>query len=250
MHIRSSFLKSPAIFFGTEVWILSQEEEIVVPQMVGFEGLTKIIIGYLKVGGDKEEKTNAEVAAVANVAQANVGRNGRFLRSIGIIEGRRGRHKLTPEGTKYAQSLDWGRLDEANKLLGELLKDKPIVKRALGFVDINAPVERDALVSRIAIIAGVSRQTRYETGIRGFIDMLVTSGLLDEREGNLVPGKLPRVPKEIPERKKVIAEPSVAIEMPKRLELPVSLNININDETDIENLKKILKAIKEVFSED
>lgn len=230
---------------------MSQEEEIVVPQMVGFEGLTKIIIGYLKVGADNEEKIASEVAAVANISANTVSLNGRFLRSIGIIEGRRGHYKFTPEGTRYAQSLDWGKLDEANKILREILKDKPIVKRALGFVDINAPVERETLVSQIAIIAGVSRQARYETGIRGLVDMLVTSGLLEEStDGNLVSGKLPKVPKAIPEEKKVTAEPSVAIELPKPVGFPVSLNININDKTDVENLKKILKAIKEVFSED
>ena len=233
---------------------MSSEEEIVVPQMVGFEVLTKIIIGYLKVGGDKEEKTASEVAAVANVARNNVTINGRFLRSIGIIEGGRGRYKLTPQGTKYAQSLDWGKLDEANRLLREILKDKPVVKRALGFVDINAPVEREALVSQIALIAEVSRQSRYETGIRGLVDMLVTSGLLKESpEGNLVPGKPPKEPIVPEEKKPRITYPEIKVPVeapPKRMAFPVSLNFNIDKETDVKKLKKILKAIREVFSED
>lgn len=231
---------------------MSSEEEIAVPQMVGFEGLTKIIIGYLKVGADKEEKTASEVATVANVSATTISLNGRFFRSVGIIEGRRGHYKLTPEGTKYAQSLDWGKLDEANRLLREILKDKPIVKRALGFVDINKPVERETMVSQIAIIAGVSRKARYETGIRGLVDMLVTSGLLEESpEGSLVSGK---PPKELTTEEKRLREPYpepiVAIETPERITFPISLNFNIDTETDIENLKRILKAIKEVFSED
>ena len=228
------------------------EEEIVVPQMVGFEVLTKIIVGYVKVGADKGVKTVSEVAAVAKVAPANVRRNARFLCSLGIIEGTRGRYRLTPEGTKYAQSLDWGKLDEANKLLREILKEKPLVKRTLGFVDINEPVDKEALVSQIAIIAGVGKESRYVTGIRGFVDMLVTSGLLREStEGRLVSGK----PSIIPEEKKPreaypeIAEPPVAIESLKRIVFPVSLNFTINNETDIENLKKMLKAIKEILSD-
>lgn len=231
----------------------STEEEIAVPQMVSFEVLTKIIIGYLKVGADKEEKTASEVGAVANVAANNVSLNGRFLRSIGIIQGRRGHYKLTAEGIKYAQSLDWGKLDEANRLLRENLKDKPVVKRARGYVDINEPVERETLVSQIAIIAGVSRQARYETGIRGLVDMLVTSGLLEENpEGNLVSGKSTK--ELVPEEKKpriAFPEPSITVQAhPKRITFPVSLNFNIDNETDIENLKKILKAIKDAFSED
>lgn len=231
---------------------MSSEEEIVVPQMVGFEILTKIIIGYLKVGADREGKTAAEVAAVAKVSRGNVARNARFFRSIGIVEGRRGRYRLTPDGTQYAKSLDWGRLDEANRLLGELLKDKPLAKRVLGFVDINKPVSREALVSQIAIIAGVSRERRYETGIRGLVDMLVTSALLEESaEGNLISGKPAK--KRSPEEKKpreVYPEPTLAIEPPKRITFPISLNFNIDNETDIESLKKILKALKEVLAED
>jgi len=236
-------------------WLLTSEEEIVVPQMVGFEGLTKIIIGYLKVGADKEEKTTSEVGAVANIARANIARNGRFFCSIGVLEGGRGRYKLTPEGTNYAQSLDWGKLDEANKLLREILKGRPLVKRTLGFVDINEPVDRESLVAQIAIIAGVSRQPRYETGIRGFVDMLVTSGLLEESaEGKLVPAKPSKVSRIIPEGKREtyprIEEPSVvAIESPRGISFPVSLNFNIDNNTNIENLKKILETIKEVFSE-
>lgn len=235
-----------------EGWILSLEEEIVVPQMVGFEVLTKIIIGYLKVGADREGKTATEVAAVAKVSRDNVARNARFFRSIGIVEGTRGRYKLTSDGTNYAKSLDWGRLDEANKLLRELLKDKPVVKRVVGFVDINEPVSREALVSQVALIAGVSREPRYETGIRGLVDMLVTSDLLEESaEGNIVSGRI--VKEQMPEKKEprtVFPEPTVAIEPPKHVTFPVNLNLNIDNETDIESLKKILKAIKEVLSED
>lgn len=231
---------------------MSSEEEIVVPQMVSFELLTKIIIGYLKVGGDKEGKTAKEVAPVAKVSRDNVARNARFFRSIGILDGTRGRFSLTADGAQYAKSLDWGRLDEANRLLRELLKDKPLAKRVLGFVDINQPVTRDALVAQIAIIAGVSRAPRYETGIRGFVDMLVTSDLLEESaEGSLTSGK--PAERRFPEEKKpkeVYPEPTLTIEPPKPITFPISLNFNIDNETDTEHLKRILKAIKEVLAED
>ncbi len=235
-----------------ESWMLLSEEEIVVPQMVGFEVLTKIIFGFLKVGADREPKTATEVAAVAKVSRDNIVRNARFLRSIGIIDGTRGRYSLTSDGTNYAKSLDWGRLDEANKLLRGLLKDRPVVKRVVGFVDINEPVGREALVSQIALIAGVGREPRYETGIRGFVDMLVTSDLLEESaEGNIVSGKT--VKEQMLEKKEprtAFSEPTVAIEPPRHVNFPVSLNLNIDNETDIETLKKILRALKEVFSED
>src|SRR3972149_6934087 len=85
--------------------------EIAVPQMIGLNALTKIIVGYLKAGGDKQGVRSQEVAQLADVNQNNVSINSRFLSSIGIIEAEaRGSNKLTSAGLKYAQALDWGRL--------------------------------------------------------------------------------------------------------------------------------------------
>lgn len=234
------------------------EEEIVVPQMVGFEVLTKIVIGYLKVGADQEEKRYSEVGTVANVSENNVSLNAKFLKSIGILEGSRGRFKLTSKGAQYAQSLDWGRLNEANKLLRELLKDRLITQRSLGYVDINKPVEREALVGQIAVIAGVRRESRFETGIRGFVDMLVTSGLLEEdADEKLVIGKplkpvLGSEPRGEGGVKIGLEAPQLSKKeaFPERTVFPISLSFNIDNETDVENLKKLLRVIKEEFSED
>lgn len=237
--------------------LLKTEEEIIVPQMVGFEILTKIIIAYLKVGGDKQEKGTSVIANVANVARANVSLNSKFLRSIGIIEGSRGKHKLTTDGAQYAQALDWGRLTEANKFLRKLLKDRPVTKRTLGYVDINRPVDKETLVGQIAIIAGVRREPRYVTGIRGFVDMLVTSSLLQEdKERRLVSGIIPEkqeLPVVVEEKGREATYQFPAIqpsEATQRVVFPITLNFTISDETSVENLKKILQAIKEVFSEE
>jgi len=237
--------------------LLTSEEEIIVPQMVGFEILTKIIIAYLRVGGDKQEKGTSDIANVANVAANNVSLNSKFLRSIGIIEGSKGKYKLTTDGAQYAQALDWGRLTEANKLLLKLLKDRPITKRTLGYVHINRPVDKETLAGQIAIIAGVRREPRYETGIRGFVDMLVTSGLLQEdKEGRLVTGIIPEkeeLPAVVEEKGREVPYQIPTVrpsEAAQRVAFPITLNFTISDETNVENLKKILKAIKEVFSEE
>jgi len=230
-------------------------ETLVVPQMVGFEVLTKIIIAYSKIGGDNEEKSYQEIAAVANVAANNVRLNLRFLGSIGILEGSRGKYKLSSEGAKYARALDWGKLTEANKILRDILSDKPIVKRTLGYVSINKPVDKETLVGQVAVISGVSKNSRFETGIRGFVDMLVTSDLIEEADGKYVIGKIGEK-KEIseePTKKKLVEYSSELagshlLKTERKLQFPITLNFNINNETNVDNLKKILEAIKEIFS--
>jgi len=221
-----------------------------IPQMIGFDKIIKIIIAYLKVGADKEPKGHSEVASIAKVSANNVRLNAKFLKYIGILEGERGSYKLTDEGKRYAQALDWGKLGEANSILKKTLKDNVLAKKAVSFVDINQPVSRDDLVAQIALISGKPKQGRYITGIRGFIEMLVTSGLLEsdtggnlttskEKMGELVEAQVSRPSTfEIPHPVK-----------PSMTTPPITLSINIDDKTDIEKLKEVLKAIREIFSE-
>lgn len=250
---------------------MSLDYNLEVPQMVGFEVLTKIIIAYSKIGGDKEEKPYSDVAKIANVSPTNVRINGKFLTSMGILEGSRGSYKLTLQGAKYARALDWGKLNEANTLLREILQQTEIVKRIIAFVGINKPVEKEILVSQIAMIAEVTKTSRFETGIRGFVDMLTTSGLLEETDGKYNVGKsiekkpvqadatlgeLESLSNDIKlielKKWKRLTKLNETQELPKfkkKTSFPVTLNININDKTNVENLKKILQLIKEIFSE-
>lgn len=226
------------------------DEEIIIPEMVGFDKIIKMIIAYLKVGADEEPRSHSEVASVAKVSAGNVRRNAKFLKYIGILEGERGSFKLTDKGKRYAQALDWGKLGEANSILKRTLKDNLLAKRALGYVDINQPVTKDDLISQIAIMSGKGRESRYITGIGGFIEMLVTSGLLESDAG----GNLTTSKKEIGElpESRVSRSPSFKVSRPVEspmTSLPITLSINVNDKTDIEKLKEVLKAIKEIFSE-
>lgn len=223
-------------------------EEIVVPQMVGFDKLIKIVIAYLKVGAADEPRSYSDVSAVASISTTTVGLNAKFFEYIGMLEGARGSYKLTARGKKYAQALDWGKLAEANSVMKELLKDNVLTKRALGYVDIRQLVTKDDLVSQIAIISGKPREDRYITGIRGFVDMLVTSGLLEsDSSGNLTISKEKREELVEAPQPSPIAVPSTV--KPPTISLPITLAISIDEKTDIDKLRELLRTIKEIFSE-
>jgi hypothetical protein len=217
--------------------------------MIGFDRLVKMIIGYLKVGAAEVPKSYSEVATVSKVSANNVGLNAKFLEYIGMLEGDKGNYKLTEKGKQYAQALDWGKLAEANSTLREILKENALAKKALGYVDINQPVTRDDLVSQIAIIADKPKEGRYITGIQGFVEMLVTSGLLQsDSSGNLTASKEKRE-----ESGEAYLPSSFEIKhrapTPQAINLPITLSINIDDKTDIVKLKEVLRAIREIFSE-
>ncbi len=225
----------------------SEEEPVAVPQMLRSEALTKILVAYLKVGADQAEKSSGEVAQVAGVSEGNISLNNKFFASIGLLEGRRGAYKLTHAGTEYARALDWGRLDEANGILSEAIKNKLMVQRTISYVSLNKPVSRDDLVARVATLANVKRESRFETGINAFLDILVLSGLLREDDGQISLGTRVEEPSEkvpgTPSLIKKEIEPS--IHSPN---LPITINLNIDSNTDIEKLKAILRAIFETLT--
>lgn len=222
-------------------------EEIVVPQMVGFDKLVKIIVGYLRVGAAEEPKSYSDVASVSGVAVNNVGLNAKFLEYIGILQGEKANYRLTEKGKKYAQALDWGKLAEANSILKDTIKENTLTKKALAYVDINQPITKDDLVSQVAIISEKQKEDRYITGIKGFVEMLVTSGLLQsDSSGNLTTSKEKRE-----ELIEIHQPPTFEVDhtKPSAINLPITLSINVDDKTDVSKLKEVLKAIKEILFE-
>jgi len=215
--------------------------------MVALDALTKIIVAYLKSGGDKGETSNKDVSQISGVSEANVGLNNKFFVSIGLIEGKRGAFKLTDGGAEYAKALDWGRLNEAQTILRKIIKEKPLVVKTLNYIDLNKPVTKDDLVGKIAQFANVPNEPRFSTGIRAFTEMVVLSGLLvEDKDGKIIIGekeKHAEVSVAIP------TTPSISSDIKKQPEptLPFNISINVDSNTDVEKLKEIIKVLKELF---
>jgi hypothetical protein len=213
--------------------------------MIGLDLLQKIIIAYFKAGGDKVEKSNEEIAQISGVSQNNISSNNKFFASIGLLEGSRGAYKLTQGGAEYAKALDWGRLNEAQAVLRRTIKDKTLVVRTIGYVDLNKPVNKDDLVGKIANTAGVKNEPRFSVGIRAFVELLILSGLLaEDKDGNVIAAEKDFIGESIPLKR--------IVEIPQEEEdaqnvFPVNITIAIDNNTDIEKLKSMLKAIREVL---
>jgi len=226
---------------------VSEAEAIAIPQMLGLDALTKILVAYLKAGGDKEEKKANDVAEISGVAANNVSLNNKFFASIGLLQGTRGVYKLTDVGIRYATALDWGRLDEAKRILAEVLKGRPLVVKTLSYVEINQPVTKDDLIGKIAFLAYVRNEPRYQVGIKAFVEMLTMSSLLTEDKD----GKITAERRQLHEELKPTT-PKVAKETITRAPatLPLSITINIGEHTEIDKIKAMIRAVREALSED
>lgn len=231
---------------------MSETEEIVVAQFIGWDSLTKILLAYLKAGGDKDKVALQDVQQISNVSQNNVSINNKFFVSMGLLEEGEGRsYKLTDSGAKYTKALDWGRINEAKTILAQTISDRPLVKRTLSYVELNKPVTKEDLVGKIANIASVTKEQRFATGIRGFVDMLTASGLLQEDvEGKITVGKKETLEAEMQPEKKTQTLPAL-LESGKKavVALPVNITISVDANTDIVKIKAIVRAIREALTE-
>lgn len=236
------------------------EERMCIPEFVNFDKLNRMLIAYLKAGADKKTVGYRDASIRSGVSHSMVSANNKFFVYGGFLtEEGRGRFKLTENGAKYAQLLDWGRLDEAKEPLREILKECSLVNTILDYVSIGGKVIKDDLRRMIGSRAQVSRARRFSVGINALIDMLVFSGLLEEEDGTLKRGKAPEaleVPVEIERRARVIAtspwglEEATLLKKPKKVSLPISLTVNVSDVTDIQKLREILRVIKEELLEE
>ena len=236
----------------------SSEERACIPESISFDKLNRILIAYLKAGADKKAVSYRDASLRSGVRHIEVSANNKFFLYAGFLtEEGRGRFKLTENGVKYAQLLDWGRLDEAKDSLREILKECSLINIILDYVTINNRVPRDDLRRKIGTDAQVSRARRFTVGINALIDMLVFSGLLQEEDEILMRGK-EIAERALPTKEKTVTttrppfrglEVPTPLGKPKEVSMPISLTVNVSDVTDIQKLREILRAIKEELLE-
>jgi len=220
--------------------------DIALPDGASIETLNKILMGYLRTGADQNAVHYSKVADIIGLHKPDVSRNHKFFVAAGfLLQEKRGVLKLTNLGAKYVQSLDWGRLDDAKEYLRKILNDYELIKQVINYVDIINGTIRDDLISRIALLANVKRQGRFETGINALIDLTIFSNLLLEKGNNILFNKdIQKTEKLLDISTEYVLEEEVS---KREITFPIYININITDFTDLEKLKEILKVIKETI---
>jgi hypothetical protein len=224
----------------------SQQERINIPEGVTFDTLNRILLAYLKAGAYERPVSYKEAANTSGVHPTLISLNNKFLVSSGFLtEESRGNFKLSEKATRYVQLLDWEKEEEAKEPLRELLPEYSFIKQILDFVTINKKVTREELETRVVSIARVQKRSRYITGINALLEMLTFSGLLNEQDGTFSSGK--------PTKAEVPVVPAKLIEIPpvevKKPVIPISLSLMIDEKTDVEKLKAVIRALREVLQE-
>jgi len=227
----------------------TEKEKALIPEGIGLEILNRILLAYLKAGANEKAINYMDAAARSGAHHTKVSLNNKFLVAANFLtEEGRGTFKLTEKATKYTQMLDWGRLEEAKEPLREILNDYTLVRTVIDYITINNRVSRDDLITKIVSMSGVTKKTRYVTGVNTMIDMLTFSGLVREDDGMLTYVEKP--PKPVPE----ITLPTPSLEKkvgptPREPIVPITIAISVTESTDVEKLKAVIKAIKEALQD-
>lgn len=239
-------------------------EEYPLPE-ASFELLNKILLAYLKTGADKKSVYYKDAAKTGEIPATVVSGNTKFLTYMGFASTeKRGYSRLTEAGKNYVNMFDWGQLEESKKPLRDLLSSSPMIDRVLAALSMERSIPRENFVSRIAGIIEVPRSSRSNRGINALIDMLVFSGLVKESEDNIE-----LVEYEGVFRTEVVADTGLP-RMPQREDHPledraltaappagewftgatVKISVEVNNETDPDKLKEVLKVIKDSFRDE
>jgi len=229
----------------------SQEQKIYIPEAVTFDTLNRILMAYLKAGAYEKPVNYKDAATKSGVHRTIVSLNNKFLISSGfLIEEARGSFRLSETATRYVQLLDWGKTEEAKEPLRELLPKYDFIKNILDYVAINKKVTKDDLTTKMISILGIQKRARYTTGINSLLEMLTFSGLVKEEDGTFSIGEssmkttsaktTPMIP--------VRSEISASAEIGKKA-IPISISLTVTENTNVEKLKAVIRALKEVLQE-
>ncbi|MFB6121211.1 MAG: hypothetical protein ABEJ68_08870 [Halobacteriaceae archaeon] len=154
-----------------------------IPKGVSPETFREVVAGWAAVGADEEPRYTADVEEETGISDA-VGRQTRFLESLGVL-GRDGqRHRLTDAGAEFARALDEGETDRARESLRDLLADWPVTEDVRGLLRGN-PTDREQLVRHLAVLTEQDRdESRVSSGLGTLLDLYDWAGVLERDDAD------------------------------------------------------------------
>ena len=143
--------------------------------------LTKIIIGYNHNG---ENGTLDSLAQLVGMHRTSISGNSKVLSELRLIKG--GQKKFsTLLGIKLGRALDHSQQAEISKAWQEAISGNEKFANLVTTVRIKRRMSKDELLSHILYVSGKKGTKENRTGARTIVDILITSGLLEQQDGQL-----------------------------------------------------------------
>lgn len=221
-------------------------EGLRLPRRLSWDKLCQILVGYLNAGANEKYVSVKDVAEKAGVDVKNVSRNNRFFISWGFLEGseeKPRKYRLTEKALKFAAAyrID-SKSETARRILRDLLSENELVQGLARRID-REGFNRQKLLSEIPIMVGDARVDTI--GVQSFLDMLAYAFGWEETG---VEARIEEVKPALEARRaeRRISRKTVA-EAGSKLNLQIQLVFNVDSNTDVEKLSKILEKLVELL---
>jgi len=155
--------------------------ELVIPK-TSLEILKRVVRAYYLTHSDNGV-TVKEVNQNTGYVESQINKSNKFLLVIKILEKINSKFKLTKEGYQYAELQREKKINDANRILFQLIKNYEAINLITNYVEVYETVTIDELIKRIADVSrSDTKIADHRTGINCLIEMLVESKVLDQEE--------------------------------------------------------------------
>ena len=146
-----------------------------------YNELTKIIIGYSHQGASA---TLDSLSQLIGMPRTGISGNSKFLSELGLIEGGQ-KKSSTTLGINLGRALDHSQDAEIRDAWQEAIRGNEKFANLVTTVRIKDGMSEDQLSSHILYVSGQKATKSNRTGARTVVDILTTSGLLEQQDGQL-----------------------------------------------------------------
>ena len=211
------------------------QEEFHLPAS-SLEELEKIIQGYAHLNQDVSLDS---LEKLIGTSKSTISRNNGFLLDVEIITGTR-KKSITDLGKKLGRALEHSQEKVVVNTWQEIIRSNEYLSNIISTVRIKGGMSIDDLESHVLYASGASKNKYTETGSRTIVDILISSNLLDESDGqvDISEGKeMPEI-KEVPRKQEIKPEETPTISVSSKTDPTPSVVINIQLQLpETENVK-------------
>ncbi len=175
-----------------EVLITTMADETFKLPDSSYDDLRKIIQAY---GRFDRPQSLEEITKLSGVHRSTVSGNNGFLVSVGLVEGGRAKSP-TLLGKKLARALEHDHAEEVQATWREVVAGNEFLSNMVAAVRIRNGMDAPTLQGHIAYSAGEPKTGRTATGSNTIIQILLTAGLIEDRDGRFVSTDAARKPPE------------------------------------------------------
>ena len=182
-----------------------------------YNEIVKIIIGYSHQG---ENATLDSLSQLIGMHKTGISGNSKFLSELGLIAG--GNKKSSTElGIRLGRALDHSQEAVIRDAWQVAIRRNEKLANLVTTVRIKNGMSEDQLSSHILYVSGQKATQPNRTGARAIVDILTTSGLLEQQDGQLqVATPTTEIQEESVEPNEDSVEDEIVVESPTERDTP------------------------------